>query len=99
MEENKKFEVEFADNKLQMSLDTNQDGEKLMKASVYLSEAIQEALQRKDSVAIEGAKVVSFDFNLTKLVVKIDTDKDGEPLMELEIDLAEALDETGLLKK
>ena len=99
MEENKKFEVEFADNKLQMSLDTNQDGEKLMKASVYLSEAIQEALQRKDSVAIEGAKVVSFDYNLTKMVVKIDTDKDGEPLMELEIDLAEALDETGLLKK
>lgn len=94
--ENKKFDVSFENNELNLSIDLNQDGDKLMKAKLSLSEAIQEAF--KKGAAIEGAKVVSFEFNLTKLVVKIDTDKDGEPLLELEIDLAEALDEVGVLK-
>ena len=98
MSEAKKFDVEFKDNQLCLGLDTNQDGEKLLNAKISLSEAIQEALQRKESVKVEGAKIVEFEFKLTKLVLKVDTDQDDEDLLELEIDLAEALDEVGVLK-
>jgi len=99
MEENKnkKFEVGFADNKLNLSLDLNQDGDKLMTLKLNLSEAIQEVINRGDKV--DGVKLVAFDFSLTKLKLTLDTDQDGEALMELEIDLAEALDEIGLIKK
>jgi len=95
--ENKKFDVGFENNKLSMSLDLNQDGDKLMKLNLNLGEALQEAINRGEKV--EGAKLVSFEFSVTKLKLKLDTDQDGEELMELEVDLAEALDEIGLLKK
>lgn len=95
-EENKKFDVSFENNELNLGIDLNKDGEKLMKVKLNLGEAIQEAFKKGE--AIEGAKVVAFEFKLTKLVVKIDTDRDGESLLEIEIDLAEALDEVGVLK-
>ena len=91
-----KFDVETKDGQIQLGLDLNEDGEKLMVLKLNMGEAIQEVL--KKGQAIEGAKLVDFKFNLTKLTLTLDTDRDGEKLLELEIDLAEALDESGLMK-
>ena len=94
--ENKKLEFKVENSILHIGVDPNQDGQKVLTAKLHLSEAIQEAF--KKGVPVEGAKVVSFEFKLTKLVLMIDTDQDGEPLLELEIDLAEVVDEIGLMK-
>ena len=91
-----KFEVAVEGTQLKLSLDTNEDGQKLMSLNLNMSEAVAEAF--KKGVAIEGAKLVDFKFLGTKLVLALDTDKDGEKVLELEIDLMEALDETGVMK-
>jgi len=95
--ENKKFDFEIKEGSLHASVDMNQDGEKLMKIKLNLTEAIQEAFAKGE--AIKDVKVVDFKFELTKLKLKLDTDKDGEELMEIEIDLAEAFDEMVSKKK
>lgn len=94
MAEHKKFDVAFADGKIALSLDLNQDGEKLVEAKLSAAEAIQEAFQRGEE--IPDAKLVSFQFVDGKLMLKVDTDKDGEMLLELELSVAEALDEVGI---
>lgn len=91
--EHKKFSLNVESGKLSINLDTNQDGEPVFKASVNLSEALQETMMRKSSIAIEGAKIVELKLDVTKLKLKIDTDRDGEALLEFELDLAEAFDE------
>ncbi len=93
---NKKFDVKFEGDKLELGLDMNQDGEKLLKAKINLSEAVQEAF--KKGAAVEGVKSATVSFSGTKLIVKVDTDKDGEALMDLELNLMEALDEAGVMK-
>ena len=85
------------DGKLEASIDMNQDGEKSLKLTLNLTEAIQELIAKGGK--IEGAKIVDFKFELTKLRLKIDTDQDGEELMEIEIDLAESFDEVISSKK
>lgn len=79
------------DGNLNIGVDSNEDGQNSVTIKLNLTEAIQEAIFRGD--AVEGAKVVDFSFQFTKLVLKIDTDRDGEALLELEIDLAEVFDE------
>lgn len=98
-----KFDVGFQDNKLRLGLDLNQDGEKLMLLDLNINEAIQEAFKRGESVVLEGAKVVGFEFGMNEkmrptLKLKIDSDKDGESVMDLMLDLGEAMDESGLMK-
>lgn len=94
--ENKKFDVGFEDNDLKLSLDTNQDGEKLMTLKINLPEAVQEAFKKGE--AIEGQKVVNFKMSTAGLELTMDSDKDGEPSVELSVNLMEAVDEVGLLK-
>ena len=94
----KKLTFEVKDGALNLAVDSNQDGEPVVKMKLNLSEAVQESFSKGE--AIEGVKVVDFKFSLTKLNLTLDTDRDGEKLLELEIDLAEGLDEgTGLFKK
>jgi translation elongation factor EF-1beta len=95
--DNKKFEVKFKESKLELSLDTNQDGQKLVYIKVNMNEALQETMNRGDK--IEGAKLVSFEFGLKGLKLKLDTDQDGEELLEMNIDFMEAIDEAELAKK
>lgn len=83
--------LKIEDGVVKYDLDTNNDGESSAKIQLHLSEAVQEAIAKGQSV--EGAKVVEVKFELTKLKVVLDTDKDGEALLELEIDLAEVYDE------
>jgi len=94
--EYKKFDVGFEDNKLNLSLDTNQDGEKLMTLKINLPEAVQEAFKKGEE--IEGQKVVNFKMSSKGLELSMDSDKDGEPSIELQVNLMEAVDEAGLLK-
>jgi hypothetical protein len=94
----KKINFEIKENKLQVGVDTDQDGEKSLDLKVHLGEAIQEAFARQE--AIEGNKLVSIKFELTKLRIKVDTDKDGEEVLDLSIDLGESFSEvSGLFKK
>ena len=93
-----KFEVSFKEGNLCFGTDLNEDGKKSIDCKLHLNEALEEVIKRGD--AIEGAKLVDFRFELTKLVLVIDTDKDGEKLFELVVDLAEAFEEgTSLFKK
>jgi len=91
MEENKAFDFGVKDGKLEFGIDPNRDGQNVISGKLHLGEALSEAFSRGEKVP--GARIVDVKFELTRLVVKLDTDKDGEPLLELEIDLAEAFDE------
>ena len=69
---------------------------------VSLTEAMQEALQRGESVKLEGAKVVDFSIELTptpRIAISIDTDQDGEKLAKFYINFAEGVDEAKSLFK
>lgn len=86
-----KVKSEFVDGKFNLGVDLNEDGENSLNMKLNLNEAMQEAIKRGE--AIEGAKLVDFKFELTKMVLILDTDKDGEPLLELVVDLPEVFDE------
>lgn len=96
MDENKQFNVKVENDNLVFGADFNKDGEPSIKGKLSLTEAIKEAFMK--GTAVEGVKVASLKFALTKLIVVIDTDKDGQNLLEIEVDLAEGLDEAGLIK-
>lgn len=93
MEEAKLPVLKFGmkDKMLNLAVDSNKDGEPVLKIGLNISEAIQEAFMRNK--AIEGAKLVEMKFEGSKLRIMIDTDKDGEKLLELEINMLEAVDE------
>lgn len=90
-EENSIMNFDIEGDKLNIDIDSNKDGEKVVRLTLNITEAIQEAVAR--GTAVDGAKIASFEFQGSKLVVAIDSDKDGEPLLALDIDLMEAFDE------
>ena len=94
--ENKGYNYEFKDSKLEFGIDPNKDGQNVVVGRVNLNEAMQEIIAKGE--AKEGVKVASFRFEITKLIIELDSDKDGEKVMEIEIDIAEALDESGVMK-
>jgi len=78
-------------------LDTNQDGENSLSLKLSINEAIQEGLAalkkgEKKEVSVD-AKKVDIVFEGSTIKLKIDTDGDGESLLELELDMVEVLDE------
>jgi len=93
-----KVNVEFKDGKFSFRVDADEDGDASVKGSVNISEAVQEIFSRGE--AVEGEKFVKLKLELTKLLISIDTDRDGEKVLELEIDLGEAFSEAkGLFTK
>lgn len=89
---------EVKDGNFNLNVDSNEDGNNSLSFKLKLSEAIAEIIAKEES--IEGAKVVDFKFELTRLYLRIDTDKDGEEVLELEVDLAETFKEIqALIKK
>lgn len=86
-----KTPVEFKEGALHFGLDSNDDGENSINGKLNLSEAIGEAISK--GTQVEGAKVADFKFEGTKLKLKVDSDKDGQSLLELELDLIESFDE------
>lgn len=83
--------IEVKDGSLHVGIDTNADGQNVADLKLNISEAVGEAFAKGQE--IEGAKVVSFKFDGPKLVLKIDSDKDGQALLEVVVDLGEAYDE------
>lgn len=81
------------------SLDTDGDGVKSINLKLHLSEAFQEAMEKFkggeeviDPVKVE-VKALELKFVGGTMQLSIDTDKDGEKLLELEANLMEAVDE------
>lgn len=91
-----KIKYDIQENNLVIGLDANEDGQNSLEVKLSLSEAIQEAF--KKGVAVEGVKSATVKFEGTKLIVVVDSDKDGEALLTLSADLFEGLEETGALK-
>ena len=89
--QNSMVKFDIADDTMNLDIDSNNDGEKVVRLSLNISEAIKEAVSR--GKAVEGVKLAAFEFQGSKLVILLDTDKDGTPLMALDIDLMEAFDE------
>lgn len=90
--------IAIKDGALEVGLDTNGDGQNVVDLKLNISEAVSEAIAK--GTAIEGHKVVNLKFEGTKLVIDIDSDKDGEPLLDVVVDLGEAFDEiSGLVLK
>lgn len=92
----KKVNYKVEGGKLLLGLDSNEDGANSIDLELEINEAIQEAFAKGEEV--EGAKSVKVAFTGTTLTVEVDSDKDGEALLLLKVNLAEAIDETGVLK-
>lgn len=95
--EAKKLSAEVSDGELKFAVDLNQDGQPFLVGGLVLSEALQEAIARGEP--IEGAKVVEFKIEKSKLRLMLDSDKDGEKLFYLDLDLIESVDDVGSLFK
>lgn len=91
-----KFQQEIKDGKVKLGYDGNEDGQASVSVEINLTEAVQEALRQGEEV--EGAKVAEFRLEGADLVIKLDTDKDGEQVLDLRISLMEGVDELGLMK-
>jgi len=74
-----------------LSLDADSDGQPSVRMKLNSKESLSEAFKRQEPIL--GAKVVSLKFTGTRLKLVLDTDKDGEPMLELEVDLIEMFQE------
>lgn len=88
-----KVNYDFKDGNLNVGVDFDEDGEKSLKLEMCLSEALQESIARGESASVETNKIVDVKFELTKMIVIVDSDKDGEKLLKLTVDLPEAFSE------
>jgi hypothetical protein len=91
-------QIKFEGSTFTAGLDSDGDGVKSISFKLHLSEALEEAVSKfKKGDEVEPVEVdvkalrLDFDGGLMKLVV--DTDKDGEALLEVEANLLEAVDE------
>lgn len=73
------------------SYDGNSDGQDSASVKLALGEAYQELLD-KGEAKIE-VKSLSLKREGGKIVASLDTDKDGEPVLEIMLDLIEGLEE------
>lgn len=92
-----KVNVGVTDGVFNVGLDLDEDGKNSMGLSVVLNEAVEEAFKREGAVA--GVKLVDFSFSGMDLILKLDTDKDGENVLCLRLNLAEAFKEGASLVK
>lgn len=89
--EHKKFEVKIEDKALIMNTDFDQDGKESSKLKLFLSEGIQELFDK--GIKKEDVKLVDFEFGPSGIKIVVDTDQDGESLMEYEVSFGESFDE------
>ncbi len=100
-----KASIKFEDGKIVAGLDTNEDGENSVEVRLNLKEGFEEgfaALKKGEEKTISvDAKAVNFVFKDNSIFVVIDTDKDGEELMDVKIDISESFEEIaeGIFKK
>lgn len=96
--ENKKLDIKVEDGKMVMKTDMDQDGVPSSVLNLHMSEAIQELIAK--GVKKEDVKVVDFELSPLGLKLVLDTDRDGEALMDYSISFGEGFDEAlGKFKK
>ena len=89
--------IKFEDGKIVAGIDSNEDGQNSITFKLSVGEAVQEGLAalkkgEEKSVALE-VKKVKLLFIDGKIKITVDTDQDGDALLEVEVDLAESFDE------
>ena len=85
-----KFKLNFSGTKVEGSYDGDNDGSSSAKISIELKEVYEE-LMAKGEAKVDA--VISFKRVGGKISVLVDTDKDGEAVVDLELDLIEGLKE------
>lgn len=90
--------VKMEGSTFEAGLDADNDGVKSISVKLHLSEGFQEAMAKfkggEEPAPVKvDAKAVELKFEGGKMKVLVDTDKDGEHLLELEANLMEAVDE------
>jgi len=96
--ENKKVDISVEDKVIVMKTDLDQDGKESSKMKLFMNEAIQEIFAK--GVKKEDVKIVDFELSPMGLVLKLDTDKDGQNLLEYSISFGEIFGEAlSLVKK
>lgn len=87
----KKFPVTFEDSKLVAGYDGNEDGQNSVSLKLNLKEGLSELISK--GVAKIDVKTLTLKKDGSKISLYVDTDKDGEAILEGELDVGEALDE------
>lgn len=90
--------IDLEDSKLKVGLDLDQDQKSSISLNLDLREGLEEAMaafsrgEDVDPIILEN-KVVSFKFENGSLLLHVDSDRDGESLLFLKVDLMETADE------
>jgi hypothetical protein len=93
MEVDDKIKYGFNGSNFELAYDGNADGENSVKMAVNLMEVLDE-LKKGDSDSVEiEAKSVKISMEGSKIIIKVDANKDGEEFLLVEADLAEGFDE------
>ena len=92
-----KASIKFEDGKLVAGLDMNEDGQNSISIKMSMNEALQEGMAalkkgEKKEVTVE-AKAVKLVFVDGKIAVSVDTDRDGEELLSVAVDMTESVEE------
>lgn len=87
----KDFQQEFKEEKWIGKVDSDNDGVASVSVELNMNEAVQEAVSR--GIKKEDVKIVDFVFTGLEMKLVIDTDQDGEKLIEININSLEAFDE------
>lgn len=89
--------IEYRDGHIVAGIDSNKDGENSVSVKLSIAEALQEgfaALKKgeKKEIVVD-VKSVRYKFEDGKIIVEVDTDKDGEALLTVDVDMAESFEE------
>lgn len=89
--------VDFKDGAFVAGIDTDKDGKDSVGVKLNLQEAFQEgmsALGKGEEKEVEvEVKKLRLKFKDGKVKAVVDTDQDGESLLDVEVDMAESFDE------
>ena len=88
-----KIKFGFKGSNFELSYDGNADGQNSVKLAVNLMEILDEVKKGEGSEVEIEAKSIKVSMEGSKIILKVDTNKDGEEVLMLEADLAEGLDE------
>ena len=89
--------IRYEEGNIVAGMDYDKDGKDSVKVSLSVSEALEEAMAKfskgeKAEVVLTN-QVVRIAFEDGKVVLAVDTDRDGEDLARVEVDMAESFDE------
>lgn len=88
---NEKLDFSVEEKTVTMKTDFDQDGKESSKLTLFMSEAIQELVDK--GVKKEDVKIVDFELSPMGIKLVLDTDRDGEALMSYEVSFGEAFGE------